>query len=273
MSDCAGACASCGEACDKREFMAEENPFSSVKNVFGVVSGKGGVGKSITTGIIASLLARKGYKVAVMDADITGPSIPKMFGISAKASGDDQGINPVETASGIKIMSINLLLEDETSPVVWRGPVIAGVIKQFWSEVKWGDVDVMLIDMPPGTGDVPLTAFQSLPLKGIFVVTTPQDLVSMIVQKACQMAQMMNIPVLGLIENMSYILCPDCEKRIDLFSGKGTEEIAKKMRLPLLAQMPMDPHLAKLCDEGEIERVNRPYMDAVINELETKYIK
>ena len=273
MSDCNGQCASCGEACEKKEFMAEANLFSDVKHVYGIMSGKGGVGKSLTTGMLAALLARKGYKVAVMDADITGPSIPKMFGISAKASGDEMGIDPVTTASGIKIMSINLLLEDETSPVVWRGPVIGGVVKQFWTDVKWGEIDVMLIDMPPGTGDVPLTVFQSLPIQGIFVVTTPQDMVSMIVQKSCQMADMMNIPVLGLVENMSYVICPDCGKRIDIFAGKGTKEIAEKMRMPLLAQVPMDSHLAKLCDEGEIERVNRDYLDTVVNELETKYMK
>ena len=273
MSNCDGQCTSCGEACDKREFMAESNPLSDIKHVFGVMSGKGGVGKSMATGLIASLLARKGHKVAVMDADVTGPSIPKMFGITAKASGDELGINPIETASGVKIMSINLLLEDETAPVVWRGPVIGGVVKQFWTDVKWGEIDVLLIDMPPGTGDVPLTVFQSLPVEGIFIVTTPQELVSMIVEKSVHMAELMSIPVLGIIENMSYVLCPDCGKRIDIFPKNGTADLAAKLRLPLLAQVPMDAHLAKLSDEGEIERVNRPYMDAVINELETKYMK
>lgn len=273
MSDCNGQCSTCAESCEQREFMAEQNMFSNVKHVFGIVSGKGGVGKSLATGILASLLARKGYKTAVMDADITGPSIPRMFGVKAKATADELGMEPAVTASGIRIMSVNLLLDDEESPVVWRGPIIGGVVKQFWTDVKWGDIDVMLIDMPPGTGDVPLTVFQSLPIEGIFIVTTPQDLVSMIVKKAAKMAELMNIPVLGLIENMSYAVCPDCGKRIDLFKGNASADIAKQMRMPLLAQIPIDPKLAELCDQGEIERVNRPYMDVVVVELETKYMK
>ncbi len=273
MSNCAGKCDGCGEDCSRRDFIAKQNQYSDIKHVFGIVSGKGGVGKSLTTGAVAALLARRGYRVGILDADITGPSIPKMFGIKTKARGGQDGVEPVITASGIKLMSINLLLEEETSPVVWRGPVIAGTIKQFWTDVIWGDIDVMLIDMPPGTGDVPLTAFQSLPIEGIFIVTTPQQLVSMVVEKAYNMAEMMNIPVLGLIENMSHVLCPDCGKQIPLFPGNGAEALAKKLHIPLLASAPLDPYLAALCDSGEIERINRGYFDAVAGEIYGKYMR
>lgn len=273
MSECTGNCSSCKESCEKKDLMAPLNASSSVAHVFAIVSGKGGVGKSMTTAMLASLFARKGYKVGVLDADVTGPSMPRMFGAQVRATGDDLGINPVVTASGIKLMSINLLLEDEESPVVWRGPIVSDVIRQFWFEVNWGDIDVMFIDMPPGTGDVPLTVFQSLPVDGVITVTTPQELVSMIVKKACNMAELMNIPMLGLIENMSYALCPDCGRKIELFGKSKTAQIAKQMGLPLLAQVPFDAKLAGLCDEGEIERVSDEYLGAAVEELEGKYMK
>ena len=273
MSECNGNCASCGSACEKKDLMVSLNEVSTVSHTFAVVSGKGGVGKSMTTAMLASLFARKGYKVGILDADVTGPSIPKMFGAQVQATGDDLGINPVVTASKIKLMSINLLLEDVESPVVWRGPMIADVVKQFWSDVNWGDIDIMFIDMPPGTGDVPLTVFQSLPVEGVITVTTPQELVSLIVKKACNMAEMMNIPMLGLVENMSYAVCPDCGKKIEVFGKSKTAEVAKALHLPLLAQIPFDAKLAQLCDEGEIERVTDQYMGAAVEEIEQKYLK
>lgn len=273
MSNCNGHCEGCESQCDHAIQKEEQNAYSNAKHVYAVIGGKGGVGKSLVTGMLGALLARKGYKVGIMDADLTGPSIPQMFGIHCLATGDEEGINPVETASGIKLMSINLLLEDANSPVVWRGPVISGVVKQFWSEVKWGELDVLLIDMPPGTGDVPLTVFQSLPIEGLVVVATPQELVSMIVKKAYNMAEMMSVPVLGLIENMSYVVCPDCGKHIDVFGKGGTAQLATEKHLPLLAQLPIDPRLAELCDKGEIERVNVDYLDSAVEELAGKYIK
>ena len=254
------ACAGCSHnhSAQQEEPAPKEPP--KVRKVIGVVSGKGGVGKSLVSGELAVMLRRMGYRVGVLDADITGPSIPRMFGIREKAFGDGEHIFPAETESGIEVMSINLMLEHDDSPVIWRGPVIAGAVKQFWEDVSWGELDVMVIDMPPGTGDVPLTVFQSIPLSGVVVVSTPQDLVGMIVRKAVNMAAMMNIPVLGLIENMSYALCPDCGKRIELFGKSRIAEEAASLSLPVLAQLPFDPKAAQLCDEGGIESIDNPQM-------------
>ncbi len=259
MSDCTHDCSSCSENCGERQdpqsFLESPNPLSNIKKVIGVVSGKGGVGKSLVTSLLAAEMSKRGKAVSVLDADITGPSIPKIFGVCDKASGSEQGIYPVETESGIKLMSINLLLEDDTAPVVWRGPVIGGAVKQFWTDVIWGDVDYMFVDMPPGTGDVPLTVFQSIPVDGIIIVTSPQELVSMIVEKAVNMAKMMNIPIIGLVENMSWVNCPDCGKQIKIFGESKTAETAEKFNLPLLAQIPFDAKLASLCDKGAIEDI------------------
>ncbi len=254
---CTHDCASCGENCpsrtDPQSFLEPQNHLSHVKKVIGVVSGKGGVGKSLVTSLLAVTLQRRGLSTAVLDADVTGPSIPKCFGLKQRAVSDENGLYPVETKTGIRVMSINLLLEEETAPVVWRGPVIAGAIKQFWTDVVWGDVDYMFVDMPPGTGDAPLTVFQSLPLDGIVIVTSPQELVSMIVSKAVEMAKLMNVPVLGLIENMSYLECPDCKKRISVFGESHIDEVAAKYGLKVLGKMPIDPNLASMCDKGVIE--------------------
>ena len=263
MSECTHDCSTYGENCAERNaesFRKALNPESSVKKVIAVVSGKGGVGKSLVTSLMASEMQRRGHNCAILDADITGPSIPKSFGIHQHATGTDQYIIPVSTHTGLQIMSINLILENETEPVVWRGPVIAGAVTQFWTDVLWTDVDYMFVDMPPGTGDVPLTVFQSLPVDGIVIVTSPQDLVGMIVRKAVNMASMMNIPVLGLIENMSYALCPDCGKRIELFGKSRIAQEAAELSLPVLAQLPFDPKAAQLCDEGAIETVDNPLM-------------
>ena len=262
--ECTHDCSSCGAACSSRDAAPKHdapNPNSSVKKVIGVVSGKGGVGKSMTSAMMAVSMRRKGYKVGVLDADITGPSIPKLFGVHGPAMGTEDGINPVESHTGIKIMSINLLLEDEEAPVVWRGPVIAGAVKQFWQEVIWDDVDFLFVDMPPGTGDVPLTVFQTLPVDGIVIVSSPQELVGMIVGKAVQMAQMMHVPILGLVENMSYAVCPDCGKHINVFGDSHVDEIADKYKLPVLAKMPIDPELAKEADAGMIEMFAGDYLD------------
>ena len=253
------ACAGCNHNHSEQAAEPVKEP-PHVRKVIGVVSGKGGVGKSLVAGELAVMLSRMGYRVGVLDADITGPSIPKMFGIHEKAMGDGEHIFPAETEKGVRVMSINLLLERDDSPVIWRGPVIAGAVKQFWEDVSWGELDVMVIDMPPGTGDVPLTVFQSIPLDGVVVVSTPQDLVGMIVRKAVNMASMMNIPVLGLIENMSYALCPDCGKRIELFGKSRIAQEAAELSLPVLAQLPFDPKAAQLCDEGAIETVDNPLM-------------
>ena len=236
------------------------NKYSDIKKVIGVVSGKGGVGKSLVSCLLASKCAKAGLKVGILDADITGPSVPKSFGINERAMQDEECLLPAVTNEGIKLMSINLLLEDVNSPVVWRGPVISGVVEQFWSDVRWGELDYLFVDMPPGTGDVPLTVFQSIPLDGVVVVSTPQDLVGMIVRKAVNMANMMNIPVLGLVENMSYALCPDCGKRIELFGKSKIAQEAAALHLPVLAQLPFDPKAAQLCDEGNIEAVENPLM-------------
>ena len=266
MSECTHDCSSCQAECSSRtqSFLEKPHEQSSIKKIIGVISGKGGVGKSSITAMLAVCMARKGFHTAILDADITGPSIPKMFGVKEKATGTDSALFPVASRGGIDMMSVNLLLENDTDPVIWRGPVIAGVIKQFWQDVIWKDVDYMFVDMPPGTGDVPLTVFQSIPLDGVIIVASPQELVSMIVGKAVKMAQMMNIPILGLVENMSYLLCPDCSKQIPLFGKGSTEQYAQKQGLTLLAKMPVDPEIAQLCDSGEIESFQGDYLDAAI---------
>ena len=257
MSECTHNCSTCSSNCSSRKAPQDlhepQNKLSNVKHVIGVVSGKGGVGKSLVTCMLAVLLQRKGYKVGVLDADITGPSVPKAFGVKGEVTGSEDGMFPPTTEKGIKMMSVNLLLEEETRPVIWRGPVIAGTVKQFWTDVVWGDLDCMLIDCPPGTGDVPLTVFQSIPLDGIVIVTSPQDLVSLIVEKAVKMAKLMNIPIVGLVENMSYVKCPDCGKEIHIFGDSKIDEVAAEFGLPVLAKLPIDPKLAAMCDAGTIE--------------------
>ncbi len=271
--NCTHDCSSCGENCPSRQepqsFLERTNDLSHVKKVIGVVSGKGGVGKSLVTSLLATTLRRRGNDVAVLDADITGPSIPKCFGMKQRALSDENGIYPVESKTGVKVMSINLLLEEETSPVVWRGPVIAGAIKQFWTDVIWGNVDYMFVDMPPGTGDAPLTVFQSLPLDGILIVTSPQELVSMIVSKAVEMAKMMNVPVLGLVENMSYVTCPDCGKEIHVFGESHIDEVAAKYALKVLGKLPMDPKLAWACDKGAIELFEGNWLEGAADLIES----
>ncbi|MBR2353737.1 MAG: Mrp/NBP35 family ATP-binding protein [Clostridia bacterium] len=262
--ECTHNCSTCSSNCDSREkqsLLEQPHALSSVKHIIAVVSGKGGVGKSLVTSMLAVNMQRLGYKTAILDADVTGPSIPKAFGLKAGVEGDDHGMIPPTTTSGIDIMSINLMLEDETRPVVWRGPVIAGAVKQFWTDTIWKDIDYMFIDCPPGTGDVPLTVFQSIPIDGIVIVSTPQDLVSMIVSKAANMAQMMDIPVYGLVENMSYVKCPDCGKELKIFGDSHIDEIAEKFGYDLLAQIPVDPKLTALVDKGWIEMMNNDYMD------------
>ena len=269
MAECNHDCASCKSKCSEAEsLLAPSNAGSNVKRVIGVVSGKGGVGKSLVTGLLATLMRRRGYQTAVLDADITGPSIPKMFGIHDRAMGCDEGILPAESKTGVKVMSINLLLEHDTDPVVWRGALIAGTVKQFWSDVVWGDVDYMFVDMPPGTGDVPLTVFQSLPVDGIVIVASPQELVGMIVEKAVNMAKMMNIPVLGIVENMSWIACPDCTRRIYPFGEGKTLQVAQAHSLPLLAQLPIQPELAAACDKGMVELFNESWLDGAADVVE-----
>ena len=266
---CNHDCSSCGQKCGEQDTRAKLNQYSDIKKVVAVSSGKGGVGKSSVTAMLAVMMARRGYKVGVLDADITGPSIPKAFGIHQRAMANELGILPREGhMDNIKVMSINLLLEDENQPVVWRGPVVAGAVTQFWTDVVWGSLDVLFIDMPPGTGDIPLTVYQSLPLDGNIIVTTPQSLVQMVVGKAHKMADMLNVPVLGFVENMSSIKCPDCGKVIPLFgNGQELEAAAAEMGLPVLAKLPMDANIAALCDSGEIERVVcdelAPAVDAV----------
>ena len=269
-TSCNGDCSSCSKASASAPEKAEANVNSNVKKVIGVVSGKGGVGKSLVTAMLATLMKRKGYKVGILDADITGPSIPKMFGIHDRAEGTEFGIIPRESADGIKIMSINLLLESEDTPVVWRGPVIAGAVTQFWTDVVWGELDYMFVDMPPGTGDVPLTVFQSLPIDGIVIVTSPQDLVSMIVKKAYKMASMMDVPVLGIVENMSYVCCPDCGAEFRIFGEGKTESVAEELDCLLLAQIPIDIKLAELADKGEFEKFYQGYMDNAADIIEEK---
>ena len=270
--ECTHDCSSCGAACSSRQEaqdMTEKlNPYSSVKKVIGVVSGKGGVGKSTVTSLMAVMFSRRGYHTAILDADITGPSIPKAFGIHEKAMGSDKGIIPITTHSGIDIMSVNLLLENETDPVIWRGPILAGTVKQFWTEVFWNDVDYMFVDMPPGTGDVPLTVFQSIPLSGIIVVTSPQDLVSMIVGKAVKMAQMMDVPILGIIENMSCYVCQKKSKKHYPFGESKLETVANEYGLKILGRLPIDAASSAACDNGRIESVLNPDAEAAADELE-----
>ncbi|MEA4814827.1 MAG: Mrp/NBP35 family ATP-binding protein [Oscillospiraceae bacterium] len=269
MSDCTHDCSSCGEECAERDLIEKLNEHSSVKKVIGVVSGKGGVGKSMVTSQLAVIMRRRGYKVAIMDADITGPSIPKTFGISEMAKSNGEELFPAESKDGISIMSINLLLRDETEPVLWRGPIIAGTVTQFWTHVNWGDVDYMFVDMPPGTGDVALSVFQSIPLDGVIIVASPQELVSMVVEKAVKMAEMMNIPILGIVENMSYVVCPDCGKKISVFGREGqSEKAAAKHGLSLLAKMPIDPALASLVDAGKIEDFKGDWLEGVADDVE-----
>ncbi len=270
--NCTHDCSSCGADCASREGgiqKAKLNEHSSVKKVIGVVSGKGGVGKSMVTALSALAATRNGYKTGIMDADITGPSIPRMFGVHGNAMGSDFGILPAETPTEIKMISINLLLENETDPVVWRGPVIAGVVEQFWTEVVWGDLDVLFIDMPPGTGDVPLTVFQSIPVDGILVVTSPQDLVSMIVAKAVNMARLMNVPVLGLVENMSYVTCPDCGRKIEVFGHSQAEAVAADYGIRLIERLPIDPVLSQEADLGRIEFNEGTQMESILGVLDT----
>ena len=272
MSECTHDCSTCGENCPSRSepqsFLKSLNPYSSVKKVIAVVSGKGGVGKSLVTSLLASQMQQRGHRCAVLDADITGPSIPKSFGITEKATGTDEFLIPVTTYSGMQIMSINLILENDTEPVVWRGPVIAGAVTQFWTDVLWQDVDYMFVDMPPGTGDVPLTVFQALPVDGIVIVTTPQDLVGMIVEKAVYMANLMNIPVIGLVENMSYFKCPDCGKEHLIFGESKAEELAKQYGIPHVARLPIDPVITTMVDAGEVESVPGDFVSGLIDVIE-----
>ncbi len=271
MSECSHDCSSCSQTCadrDKKSFLAEPNKKSNIKKVIGIVSGKGGVGKSMVTCMMSVLMNRKGYTTAVLDADITGPSVPKAFGITQKAYGDDDGIYPQESKCGTKVMSINLLLEDTTDPVVWRGPVIGGTVKQFWTDVVWDDVDYMFVDMPPGTGDVPLTVFQSLPVDGIIIVTSPQELVSMIVEKAAKMAKLMDIPVLGIVENMSYFECPDCGARHSIFGSSSIDNLATRLGIGNVAKLPVNPQIAALADGGAIEDFDGNWLDDMANMIE-----
>lgn len=271
-SECNHDCSSCGSDCSDRNapqsFLAEPHPMSSIKKIIGVVSGKGGVGKSLVTELLAVGMNRRGRKTGILDADITGPSIPKAFGLDQKAHGNDQGILPATTKTGIDIMSINLLLENTSDPVIWRGPVIAGAVKQFYTDVVWADIDTMFVDMPPGTGDVPLTVFQSLPVDGIIVVTSPQELVSMIVEKAVKMARMMNIPVIGIVENMSYAECPDCGRKINVFGESHINEIALSHGLSVLGRLPIDPALAAMVDAGDIENFDKDWLTPALDAIE-----
>ena len=263
MSECTQDWSTCKSDCSSRDLRVPANAKSSIKHVIAVVSGKGGVGKSTVTASLAAAMAKRGRKVAVLDADITGPSIPTAFGIHERAMATEDGIQPAVTPGGIKLMSLNLLSAEETAPVIWRGPVIAGVVTQFWQDVVWGDVDYMFVDMPPGTGDVPLTVFQSLPVDGAVVVTSPQDLVSMIVAKAVNMAKMMSVPVLGLVENYSYFRCPDCGKEHAIFGESHIERVAADLGLKVLARLPIDPAVAAACDAGRIEELDPNYLTAV----------
>ena len=270
MAECSHDCSNCAEKCSKESLIAPQNKASNVKRVIGVVSGKGGVGKSLVTSMLAVTMQRRGYKTAILDADITGPSIPKAFGLKCgTVEGSDLGMFPPKTKTGIEVMSVNLLMDEETKPVVWRGPVVAGVVKQFWSEVVWNDVDFMFVDMPPGTGDVPLTVFQSLPLDGIIIVGSPQELVSMIVEKAVNMASLMDVKLLGLVENYSYIVCPDCGKVIRPYGPSKIEGLAKTYNTAALAELPIDSSLASLCDKGVIELFEGDYMERAADKIES----
>ena len=265
---CNHNCGSCGQDCSARDIHEKLNPKSSVKKVIGVVSGKGGVGKSLVTSMLAVAMTKQGKRAAILDADITGPSIPKAFGLKGRVTGEEKEIYPMVSRDGVQVMSINFLLENETDPVVWRGPIIAGAVKQFWSDVVWDDVDYMFVDMPPGTGDVPLTVFQSLDISGIVVVATPQELVGMIVEKAVKMASMMSIPVIGLVENMSYVKCPDCGKEIKIFGESKLDKVAATYNLPVLARLPIDPTVAAAVDAGAVENIDVSLMDNAVAVIE-----
>ena len=274
MSECTHDCSTCSANCSSRQKSREEmfekpNDLSSVKHIIGVCSGKGGVGKSLVTSMLAVNMQRRGYKVGILDADITGPSIPKAFGLNKPVEGDGLGMIPPSTTTGIDIMSVNLMLEDVTKPVIWRGPVIAGTVKQFWTDTIWNDIDYLFVDCPPGTGDVPLTVFQSLPLDGVVIVSSPQDLVSMIVAKAVKMANMMHIPVLGFVENYAYLQCPDCGKKISVFGKSHIDEIAQQFNLPVLAKLPIDPAVAEYFDNGLMEAVNTDGVAGVIEAIKS----
>ena len=269
--NCTHDCSSCSSDCASRKtesFLKAPHARSSIKKVIAVVSGKGGVGKSLTTSLLASCAHKQGKSVGIMDADITGPSIPKMFGVSERATGSEEGIDTVLAPSGIQMMSMNLLLDSETTPVVWRGPVISGTVLQFWTDVVWKDLDLLFIDMPPGTGDVPLTVFQSIPLAGVVIVTTPQDLVKMVLEKAVTMARMMKVPVLGLVENMSYLTCPDCGRKIEIFGQSKAAAIAKEYGIPAISKMPLDAEIAKLADAGRIEDYDTQSLKEVYTAIE-----
>ena len=273
MSECSHDCSSCGETCSSRtqeqtSFIEKLNPASSVKKVIGVVSGKGGVGKSLVTSMLAVKMNSKGYRIAILDADITGPSIPKAFGIDGGIGMTGNLMVPAVTSTGIQVMSANLLLDHETDPVIWRGPVIAGAVKQFWSETLWQDIDYMFVDMPPGTGDVPLTVFQSLPVDGIIIVTSPQELVSMIVTKAVNMAKKMDIPIIGVVENMSYLQCPDCGKKISVFGESHIDEVAKENGIKVLAQLPIDPKISQMVDAGRVEYLELPWLEGAVEAIQ-----
>lgn len=274
--ECTHNCSTCSSNCSSRtaeSLLAPLNELSSVKHVIGVISGKGGVGKSLVTSMLAVLMQREGYKTAILDADITGPSIPKAFGMKPGVEGGPEGMFPPTTTTGIDMMSVNLLLDDVNKPVVWRGAVISGTVKQFWTDTIWKDIDYMFVDCPPGTGDVPLTVFQSIPLDGIIIVSTPQELVSMIVTKAANMAKMMNIPVLGLVENMSYAVCPDCGKHINVFGESHIEEVADNFGYDLMGRIPMDPKLAALVDRGMIELMENDYLDTAVKLIRNRLEK
>ncbi|MBQ1994188.1 MAG: Mrp/NBP35 family ATP-binding protein [Lachnospiraceae bacterium] len=269
--NCSHDCSSCSQSCSSRDpksFIEAPHKDSSIKKVIGVISGKGGVGKSMISSMLAASFQKKGHNTAVLDADITGPSIPKAFGITGRAYGDENGIFPVLSKTGIQTMSVNLLLENTTDPVIWRGPVIAGTVKQFWQDVIWKDVDYMFVDMPPGTGDVALTVFQSIPVDGIVIVTSPQELVSMIVAKAVKMAQMMNVPIIGIIENMSYVECPCCNEHIEVFGKSHLDEVAKEYNLPILGRIPMTPAIAAASDAGDVESLEGDWFNDAIAAIE-----
>ncbi|MCD7837097.1 MAG: Mrp/NBP35 family ATP-binding protein [Lachnospiraceae bacterium] len=270
--DCSHNCSECGSDCAERtapqNLLEPLNEASSVKRVIGIVSGKGGVGKSLVTSLLASAMQKKGYSTAILDADITGPSIPKMFGVNQKVYNSESGIEPVQTKTGIRIMSLNLLLEHDSDPVIWRGPIIAGTVKQFWTDVCWGNVDYMFVDMPPGTGDVPLTVFQSLPIDGIIVVASPQELVGMIVEKAVKMAEMLNIPVLGIVENMSYFECPACHERHFIFGDSHIDVMAAQYGIRSISKIPVTPEIAVACDKGEIESIEAGWINNIITTIE-----
>ena len=266
--DCSHCASNCGERTEKQSFIEKPHELTHIKKIIGVVSGKGGVGKSLITSILAVMMNNKGYKTAIMDADITGPSIPKAFGIVDHPKQDGDAFLPVKSKTGISVMSVNLLLDNPADPVIWRGPVIAGAVKQFWTEVIWGDIDYMFIDMPPGTGDVALTVFQSIPIDGVIIVTSPQELVSMIVEKAVNMAKTMDIPILGLVENMSYVKCPDCGKEIKIFGESHLEEVAKKFGVNVTDRLPMAPVIATACDQGMAEFLEGKYLPEYIKAIE-----